>query len=131
MPGEDYQKYIELCNSRQLDSDGRYVTTKLAGEQAFSPPAGSVHVTFAENAYITVQYYLDASLKTLANTQQCYLRLGNYIYASEPECHYPSSNCIALTDSVSILMMQREAKSRTFLECRRKFSVSATDTRRL
>lgn len=92
MSEEDYQRYIELRNSGQLDSDGRYVTTELAGEQVFSPPAGSIHVTFAENAYITVQYYLDASLKTLANTQQCYLKPGDYIYASKPECHHPSSN---------------------------------------
>lgn len=92
MSEEDYQRYIELRNSGQLDSDGRYVTTELTDEQVFSPPAGSVHVTFAENAYMTVQYYLDANLKILANTQQCYLQPGDYIYASEPECHHPSSN---------------------------------------
>lgn len=91
MSEEDYQRYIELRNSGQLDSDGRYAATELTGEQVFSPPAGSVHVTFAENAYITVRYYLDANLKTPVNVQQCYLKPGDYIYASKPECHHPSS----------------------------------------
>lgn len=92
MSEEDYQKYIELRSSGQLDSDGRYVTAQLTDEQVFSQPSGSIRVTFAENAYITVQYYLDPNLKTPANTQQCYLQPGDYIYASEPECHHPSSN---------------------------------------
>ena len=92
MSEQDYQKYIELRNSGQLDSDGRYVTAQLTDEQVFSPPSGSIRVTFAENAYITVQYYLDPNLKTPANTQQCYLQPGDYIYASEPKCHHPSSN---------------------------------------
>lgn len=88
MSEEDYQKYIELRDTGQLDENGQY----RPEENSVSPPAGSVHVTFAENSYMTIYYYLDADHKTPVNMQQCYLMPGTFIYASEPECHHPSSS---------------------------------------
>lgn len=95
MPEEDYQKYIELRNSGQLDDSGRYTAAELTAEPEFSPPAGSIHVTFAENAYMTVQYYLDENFETPVDPQLCYLKPGERIYAAAPECHHPSSNWYA------------------------------------
>lgn len=92
MSKEEYQKYTELRDSGQLDETGRYTLAALEDTQEFSPPADSIHVTFAENAYITISYYLDADHKVPINIQQCYLKPGDSIYASEPECHHPSSN---------------------------------------
>lgn len=89
---EDYQKYIELRNAGQLDDNGSYTAEELTAEPELMPPDGSVHVTFAENEYMTVQYYLDEELKTPVDPQLCYLRPGERIYAAVPECRHPSSN---------------------------------------
>lgn len=89
---EDYQSYMELWNSKQLDSEGHYIAKELEDETPFSPPAGSIHVTFAENAYISVEYYSDAALKKPIDLSQCYMMPGEAIYASEPVCRHPSSN---------------------------------------
>lgn len=92
MTEEDYQKYIELRDSGKLDDDGRYKAPELADEPVPSFPDGSIHVTFAENACISVMYYSDADLKTPIDPSQCYIMPGTYIYASEPVCRHPSSN---------------------------------------
>lgn len=89
---EDYQSYMELWNSKQLDGEGHYIAKELEDETPFSPPAGSIHVTFAENAYISVEYYSDAALKKPIDLSQCYMMPGETIYASEPVCRHPSSN---------------------------------------
>lgn len=89
----DYQKYIELRDEDQLDEEGLYISQELDGPQEFAPPADSVHVTFAENTFINVQYFLDAEGKIPVNLQQCYLKPGECIYASEPECYHPITNC--------------------------------------
>lgn len=89
---EDYQSYIELHDSGKLDNDGRYKAPELADEPVPSFPDGSIHVTFAENACISVMYYSDTNLKTPIDPSQCYIMPGAYIYASEPVCRHPSSN---------------------------------------
>lgn len=88
---EDRQAYIDMVNANQLDENGNYAAAELNNVPEPLPPEGSVHVTFAENAYITVQYYLDTGLTEPVNPKQCYLMPGNCIYASEPVCNHPSS----------------------------------------
>lgn len=88
---EECQSYIDLANNGQLDADGSYIAGELNDASEFLPPEGSVHVTFAQNNYIHVQYYADADLKKPVDTKQCYLMPGDRIYASEPVCDHPSS----------------------------------------
>lgn len=90
---EELWQYSELRDKGQLDEDGHYISAELNGATEPSPPAGSVHVTFAENAYIKVQYFLDAERQVPIDTQKCYLQLGDCIYTSVPECHHPTSSC--------------------------------------
>ncbi len=88
---EECQSYIDLANNGQLDADGSYIAGELNDASEFLPPEGSVHVTFAQNDYIHVQYYVDSDLKKPIDTKQCYLMPGDRIYASEPVCDHPSS----------------------------------------
>ena len=68
---EECQSYINLANNGQLDTDGSYIAGELNDAAEFLPPEGSVHVTFAQNDYIHVQYYADADLKKPIDTKQC------------------------------------------------------------
>lgn len=88
---EEYQAYISLAENGQLDEDGNYASEELDGAQEFLPPDGSVHVTFAENAYISVQYYLDSGLTKPVDPQRCYLTPGDCLYAQTPDCEHPYS----------------------------------------
>lgn len=88
---EEYQAYVNMLSNGQLDENGNYTSEELNNDQEFSPPEGSIHVTFAENAYIDVQYYLDGGLTEPVDLRQCYLMPGGCIYAAEPDCEHPSS----------------------------------------
>lgn len=88
---EEYQAYISLAENGLLDKDGNYASEELDGAQEFLPPDGSVHVTFAKNAYISVQYYLDSGLTKPVDPQRCYLMPGECIYAQVPDCEHPYS----------------------------------------
>lgn len=89
---EEYQNYIQLIDSNQLDEKGNYVIPEVSSVPEFVPPEGSVHVTFAKSAYIDVQYYLDSDLTTPVDTAKCYLLPNDCIYTAEPICDHPSSN---------------------------------------
>ena len=88
---EEYQAYISLAENGQLDENGNYASEELDGTQEFLPPDGSVHVTFAENAYISVRYYLDSGLTKPVDPQRCYLTPGDCLYAQTPDCEHPYS----------------------------------------
>lgn len=87
MPEEDYQKYIELRENGQLNMDGQYIAPEMTSEP--NPELEGIHVTFATNAYIDVEYYFDAELNQPVDIKQCYLKPGDCIYAAEPDCNHP------------------------------------------
>lgn len=87
IPEEDYQKYIELRESGLLDLDGQYIAPAMTAEP--SPEPEGIHVTFAKNAYMEVEYYLDAELSQPVNLKECYLKPGDCIYSAEPACKHP------------------------------------------
>lgn len=84
---EEYQTYLELKNSGQLDEEGYYKSPELEEYD----PEGKVHVTFAKNAYIEVEYYLDPAL-TLPVEVPCYLNPGECIYARVADPEHPFSS---------------------------------------
>ena len=86
--GEDYEEYIMLKENGQLDQNG-YYETRGNEEEDFKPPTDSVHVTFGNNAYLNVKYYADAELTEQIDTEQCYLKKNDCIYAEEPVCEHP------------------------------------------
>lgn len=86
--GEDYEEYIMLKENGQLDQNG-YYETRGNEKEDFKPPTDSVHVTFGNNAYLNVKYYADAELTEQIDTEQCYLKKNDCIYAEEPVCEHP------------------------------------------
>lgn len=84
---DDYQKYMELKNSGQLDEEGYYTSPELEDYD----PEEKVHITFAQNAYIETEYYLDPALTTPVAIP-CYLMLGDCIYAKVIGEEHPFSS---------------------------------------
>lgn len=98
MDDEEYEKYIELKDTGQLDQSGYYMYEGIEVDEGTEddeeavPAQEGIHVTFARNAYLDIGYFLDADLKNPVDVQACYLRPGDCIYASDPVCNHPASN---------------------------------------
>ena len=73
----DYVRYNELLNSSKL-KEGYYPLPSSS-----SINNGSVHVTFAQNEFISVNYYKDPEHQIPAGNS-CYMNPGETIYASKP-----------------------------------------------
>ncbi len=94
---QEYQQYSEMKQNNQLGEDGTFNDTDVFTETTVTDVAdGSVHVTFAENRYLDIQYYLDSDMTQRIDTTQCYLNPGDTIYASV-ESKNPNSNLYALS----------------------------------
>ena len=94
---QEYQRYSEMKQNDQLGEDGTFNDTDIFTETAVTDvDAGSVHVTFAENRYLDIQYYLDSDMTERIDTTQCYLNPGDTIFASV-ESENPNSNLYALS----------------------------------
>lgn len=73
----DYVRYNELLNSSKL-KEGYYPLPASSDVNN-----GSVHVTFAQNEFISVNYYKDSEHKISVGSS-CYMNPGETIYASKP-----------------------------------------------
>ncbi len=94
---QEYQQYSEMKQNNQLGEDGTFNDTDVFTETTVTDVAdGSVHVTFAENRYLDIQYYLDSDMTQRIDTTQCYLNPGDTIYASV-ESKNPNSNLYTLS----------------------------------
>lgn len=94
---QEYQQYSEMKQNNQLGEDGTFNDTDVFTETTVTDVADvSVHVTFAENRYLDIQYYLDSDMTQRIDTTQCYLNPGDTIYASV-ESKNPNSNLYALS----------------------------------
>lgn len=71
-----YQKYEEYADSGHLDADGYYTEDVQAPENH-----AQVHVTFALNDNLDIQYFTDAEQKNAVDTASCYLNPGDTLYA--------------------------------------------------
>lgn len=85
----DYLQYVELREAGQLDEDGSYHFDQPEPTPVPSVPEGSVHVTFAVNSHLNIQYFYDAELTDPVDTTSCYIEPGTCIYAETPECASP------------------------------------------
>lgn len=92
MTEDEYQNYINLKNTNQLDSEGYYISSEINDSPKSLSPDNGIHVTFADNAYLEIEYYADAELTIPVNRHECYLKPNDRIYASIPVPDHPSSN---------------------------------------
>lgn len=97
-PEEDAKAYIELRDAGQLDEEGFYQYDGADGdkenegqEETAAAPQG-IHVTFGDNPYLEISYYLDEERTKPADPQACYLNPGDSLYASEPVCRHPAGD---------------------------------------
>lgn len=71
---EDYQKYAD---TESLDEQGYYISQESETEEAHA----QVHITFAVNNNLDVEYFTDAEHTSPVDTSACYLNPGETIYA--------------------------------------------------
>ena len=75
----DYLKYEEKREANQVNPDGSYI----GDEGEYKGEVGSIHVTFARNPYISVEYYADAGHMSPISGE-CTLSPGGQIYCTPP-----------------------------------------------
>lgn len=73
---ENYISYQNKVASGNVGEDGFYMQGSEEAEKA-----GSIHVTFATNSKLDVQYFEDDGKSTVLDTTSCYLNPGDHIYA--------------------------------------------------
>lgn len=97
---EDYQEYQRLMEENKLDEEGYYAgwEGEENGNADEELAQGTVHVTFADNRYLRIDYYKDAELTQPIREDACYLEPGDCIYAAEPESTNPYSNMYKLLE---------------------------------
>lgn len=97
---EDYLQYQQYQEAGRLDKNGQYVDTNLHENPTNNQekPDGKIHITFAENRYLKIWYYTDATMTTPIDTNVCYLNPGDTLYAKVIECTNPNSNLYRLAE---------------------------------
>lgn len=97
---EDYLQYQQYQEAGRLDENGQYVDPGLNESPANTQDKsdGKIHVTFAENRYLEIWYYTEATMTTPIDTEACYLNPGDILYAKVIECTNPNSNLYRLAE---------------------------------
>ena len=82
LDSEDYKKYKQMEEDNELEK-GHYIVPVIdeAPTDEINEELGSIHVTFATNRYLKVEYYLDMDLTNEIDQENCYLNPGDSIYA--------------------------------------------------
>ena len=80
---KEYKAYKQMTEDGSLTEDGRYdaPTINVESNEELNQREGIVHVTFATNRYLQVDYYLDMALKNKIDQENCYINPGDSIYA--------------------------------------------------
>lgn len=92
----DYIQYQQYQQAGRLDESGNYIADSVA--PAAGGNEGKVHVSFAENRYIDVEYYADAEMLTPIGAGSCYLARGSTIYAKAVRINNPNSNLYTIAE---------------------------------
>jgi hypothetical protein len=93
---EDYKEYQDMRDAGLLDEEGYYIGESLPAAQVDVEQQGSIHISFADNRYLQINYYTDAGLTEQINTESCYLNPGDCIYGKVVETKNPNSNLYSL-----------------------------------
>lgn len=106
---EDYVRYLEWQEDGKLDEAGYYndygeyaedfsAEGVLFGEiEQSSTEQKQVHVTFANNTYLSIDYFYDENRENPIDSPDCFLDCGESIYASQPQCSNPYTNAYVFT----------------------------------
>ncbi len=87
---DDYKKYKSMLDNKQLDKNGVYKETDSLSDN--SVHEGSIHLTFARNRFIRIEYFYDKQMNERVNISNCYVNPGDTLYASIKEINNPFSD---------------------------------------
>ena len=74
---QQYQTYQKYADEGKLDNDGYYKDSAEEPLETHAP----IHVTFAENNNLKIQYFADADHREILDQTACYMNPGDTIYA--------------------------------------------------
>ena len=77
---EDYEEYQKYLKSSQLNEDGTYDYIRDEGTEP-DIGEGNVRVTFADNHFLDIQYYLDEAMAQAIEADEYKLNPGDSVYA--------------------------------------------------
>lgn len=76
---EGYQKYEEISNDKVINAEGFYSSNDV--DYSVLENSDAVHVTFAQNSYITVAYFDDPAKSSLIDLGDAFMHGDDCIYA--------------------------------------------------
>ena len=87
-----YIQYREMEDENNLNEEGLYhsdiIDTLTADNE---PPSGSVHVSFARNDFLHLEYYINEAMDEKPVNTGCYVNPGDTIYVSEVQSANPNN----------------------------------------
>ena len=94
MQDSDYQEYQSLYDAGELNEAGEYVfeSDHDNNPDGLNTPQGSIHVTFADNRYLKIEYFRNESMTESIDIDSCYLDPGDSIYGSLLGFNNPGSD---------------------------------------
>lgn len=87
---ESYAKYEEIAKNETVNGDGYYYSDDV--DYGVLEDTDAVHVTFAINSYIKIQYFDDPSMTNPLNDGGAYLHVEDCIYANIIEIDNPNTD---------------------------------------
>ena len=86
---EDYAQYEEIVQENEIDEEGYFKSAEV--NYSILQDSDAVHVTFARNSYITVQYFSKEDMAEELNPNGAYLHGNDCIYAVISEVNNPNT----------------------------------------
>lgn len=81
-----YIQYQQMESANALNADGFYQSEQFEEQKRslMAKPSGTIHVSFAKNEFLQVEYYRDASMSEPLEAYNCWLNPGDAIFTSVP-----------------------------------------------
>lgn len=87
---ESYAEYERISKEETINEEGFFVSDDV--DYTVLEDTDAVHVTFAANSYITVEYFDDPTMTNLLNSGGAYLHENDCIYANIQEVNNPNTD---------------------------------------
>ncbi len=87
---EEYSRYQSISNESDISSDGYFASDEV--DYSVLADSDAIHVTFATNSYISVQYFDDEAMTNALDLGGAYLHADDCIYANIVEVNNPNTD---------------------------------------
>lgn len=90
---QEYQRYLELDGSGDLNENGEYNELDKAEYQAEGQGTTKpIHVTIAQNSFLQIEYFYDSGLTEKVEGDSVFMNPGDKLFCSQPESDNSYSN---------------------------------------